>query len=84
MSVQANLHPSHSKKDASSYESAPLSAFVAGARDSEKYFNPDITKVHITINGSPNRIYNNSVDGEDMWTEISRFFETKIKVVAQI
>ena len=56
-----------------------IEPFTAGARDSEKYFNPDITKVHVTINGSPNRIYNNGLDGDDLWTEISRFFGTKNK-----
>ena len=43
-----------------------IEPFSPGARDSEKYFNPDITKVHVTINGSPNRIYNNGIDGKDM------------------
>ena len=52
---------------------------TAGTRDSEKYFNPDITKVNVTINGSPNRICNNGIDGKDMWTETSRFFGTTNK-----
>ena len=56
-----------------------IEPYTAGTRDSEKYFNPDITKVNVTINGSPNRIYNNGIDGKDMWTEISRFFGTKNK-----
>ena len=56
-----------------------IEPFTAGARDSEKYFNPDITKVHVTINSSPNKIYNNGIDGSDMWSEISRFFGTKNK-----
>ena len=30
--------------------------FVAGFRDTESYFNPDITKVKVTVNGVPNRI----------------------------
>ena len=55
-----------------------IEPFTAGGRDSEKYFNPDITKVHVTINGSPNKIYNNGIDGKDMWTS-SRFFGTKNK-----
>ena len=50
--------------------------YTVDARDTEKYFNPDITKVNVTINGSPNRIYNNGIDGKDIWTEISRFFGT--------
>ena len=57
-----------------------IEPFVAGVRHSEKYFNPDITKVRVTINGSPNRIYNEGIEASDMWEEISRFFETKNKV----
>ncbi|XP_020620848.1 uncharacterized protein LOC110058540 [Orbicella faveolata] len=45
-----------------------------GARDSEKYVFPDLTKVSVTINGSPNMIYNNGVEGKDMWEEAERFF----------
>lgn len=30
--------------------------YVAGTRASEKYVNPDLTKVSITVNGSPNRL----------------------------
>ena len=44
-----------------------------------RQFNSDITKVNVTINGSPNRTYNDGIDGKDMWTEISRFFGTKNK-----
>ena len=54
-----------------------IEPFTAGASDSEKYFNADITKVHVTINSSPNRIYNNGIDGSDMWAEIIRFFGIK-------
>jgi len=32
--------------------------YVAGTQDLEKYIFPDITKVSITINGSPNMLYN--------------------------
>ena len=51
--------------------------YTAGARDSEHYFNPDITKVSVTINSSPNRVYNEGITGIDMWDEVSRFFGTK-------
>ena len=53
--------------------------YTAGARDSEHYLNPDITKVHVTVNGSPNRVYNEGITGIDMWREASRFFGTKSK-----
>jgi len=42
-----------------------------GTRDSEKYIFPDLTKVGVTINGSPNMLYNNSIEGKDMSEEAS-------------
>ena len=51
--------------------------FIAGARDTEHYLNPDITKVSVTVNGSPNRVYNEGITGIDMWREASRFFDPK-------
>ena len=35
--------------------------------------NPDLTKVRVTVNGSPNMLHNNGIEGEDMWAEASRF-----------
>ena len=35
-----------------------INPYAAGARDTEQYFNPDITKVKVTVNGVPNRVYN--------------------------
>ena len=43
-----------------------IEPYTDGARDSEKYIFPDLTKVSVTINGSPNMIYNNGVEGKDM------------------
>ena len=48
--------------------------YTAGARQSEAYFNPDLTKVSVTVNGSPNRLYNNGLEGIDIWEEVKRFF----------
>ena len=48
--------------------------YTAGARDSEKYGFPDLEKVHVTINGSPNMVYNNGIESEDAWRQTSRFF----------
>ena len=45
-----------------------------GARDSKKYFNPHLTKVSVTVNGLPNMLYSNSIEGKDLWEEVSRFF----------
>ena len=53
--------------------------YTLGARDSEHYENPNITKVHVTINGVPNRVYNERIKGIDMWRETNRFFGTKSK-----
>ena len=46
--------------------------YTEGARDSEHYLNPDITKVSVTANGSPNRVYNEGITGIDMWREASK------------
>jgi len=43
-----------------------IEPYTNGARDSEKYIFPDLTKVSVTINGSPNMIYNNGVEGKHM------------------
>ena len=48
--------------------------YVAGARDSEKYVFPDLKKISVTINGSPNMLYNNGLTSRDIWSEVSRFF----------
>ena len=54
--------------------------YAPGARDSEKYFNPDLSKVSVTVNGSPNMLYNRGIEGKDIWAEASRFFvKTKNK-----
>ena len=48
--------------------------YNAGARDSEQYIFPAIKKVSVTINGSPNMLYNNGIESRDAWTQVSRFF----------
>jgi len=48
--------------------------YSAGARDSEKYVFPHLTKVHVTINGSPSMLYNEGIVSADLWAEASRFF----------
>ena len=54
-----------------------INPFVAGARDTESYFNPDITKVKVTVNGVPNRVYNEGISGTDMWNELTRYFNPR-------
>ena len=48
--------------------------YVEGARDSEKTFNPDITLVEVTVNGTPNKVYSQGMKTRDMWEEANRRF----------
>ena len=48
--------------------------YTAGTRDSEKYIFPDLKNISVTINGSPNMLYNNGIESQDIWSEVSRFF----------
>ena len=48
--------------------------YTAGTRDSEKYIFLALKKISVTINGSPNMLYNNGVESQDIWSEVSRFF----------
>ena len=52
---------------------------AAGARDTEHYFNPDIKEVKVTVNGVPNRVYNEGLSGSDMWQELTRHFNPSPK-----
>ena len=52
-----------------------INPYTAGARDTEHYFNPDITKVKVTVNGVPNQVYNEGISGSDMWKELTRYFK---------
>ena len=52
-----------------------INPYAAGARDTESYFNPAITKVKVTVNGVPNRVYNEGINGSDMWQELTRHFK---------
>ena len=51
--------------------------YIAGTRDSEKLIFPNLKKVRVTINGSPNMLYNNGTESQDTWAEVSRFFMKK-------
>ena len=51
--------------------------YTARDRDSEKYIYPDLTKVSVTVNGSPNMLYINGIGGKDFWEEAYRFFKPK-------
>ena len=45
--------------------------YTTGATDSEKNFDPGLTKVRVTINGSPNMLYN-GIEGKDIWAPYRR------------
>jgi len=51
-----------------------MEPYSAGARDSEKYVFPNLTKVRVTINGSPYMLYNGGIVSTDLCAEASRFF----------
>ena len=48
--------------------------YTAGARDSEKTFNPDITEVKVDVNGVPNKIFSQGMKTRDMFDEVFRRF----------
>jgi len=48
--------------------------YTAGNRDSEKFIFPDLTKVSVSVNGSPNMLYNDGIEGKDMWEEARNLF----------
>jgi len=61
-----------------------MEGYTGGTRDSEKYVFPDLTKVSVTINGSPNMISNNGIEGKDVWEKAHRFFVKNIKPSTRI
>lgn len=48
--------------------------YTAGTRDSQKFTNPDITSVKVTVDGTPNKVYSQGMEGKDMWEEVARHF----------
>ena len=48
--------------------------YKTGTRDSEECVFPDLKKVLVTMNGSPNMLYSNGIEGEDAWRQASCFF----------
>ena len=54
-----------------------IDPYNKGKRDSESYFNPDITKVKVTVNEVLNRVYSEWMSGTDMWKELTRHFNPR-------
>ena len=60
-----------------------MKRYTAWTRDSEEYVFPDISKVSVTINGDPNRLYNSGIQSEDAWRQASRLlYERKTQTIA--
>ena len=45
------------------------------ARNTEAFYNPQITKVEITIEGIPNQLYSQGMRAYQMWDEAKKYFE---------
>jgi hypothetical protein len=42
--------------------------------NTENYFNPNITKVEMTIEGIPNQLYSQGMKAYQQWDEVNKFF----------
>jgi|GEM_PF-2949933 len=51
-----------------------VSNYTDGARDSEKFENPNISKVKVTIEGIANKVYPEGIRTLDQWDEIRKHF----------
>ena len=51
-----------------------IEPYTAGTRDSERFVFPNLKKVSITINSSPDMTYNGGIESREMWDEASRIF----------
>ena len=52
---------------------------TAGARDSEKFVNPDIKSVQINIDGVPNMLYSKGMLPTDQWESIKQRFPRSLE-----
>ena len=52
-----------------------VSPFEAGKRNSEAFANPAITKVSVSINGVPNKVYSQGLDQAAIYGEVVRKFQ---------
>ena len=68
------LRVNHQRKSLKGILLLFINQYNPGARDSENYFNPDITNVKVTVNGVPNRVYSDGISDKDMWNELTRHF----------
>jgi len=52
-----------------------VDTYTAGARDSEKFSNPNLTDIKVTINGEPNKLYSQGLKARDFWNMATKRFE---------
>ena len=74
LDTRLNLRVNHQRRSLKGILLLFINPYDPGTRDSENYFNPDITKVKVTVNGVPSRVYNEGISGKDMWNELTRHF----------
>ena len=72
--TRLNLRVNHQRRSLKGILLLFINPSDPGTRDSENYFNSDITKVKVTVNGVPSRVYNEGISGKDMWNELTRHF----------
>ena len=60
-----------------------VSEYADGTRDSEKFENPNITKVKVTIEGIANKVFPEGMRSLDQWQEIRRHFMTEDVKISQ-
>ena len=48
--------------------------YTAGTRDLEKFFNPDITSMKVSVNGLPNKVYSQGVEPLYLWDKVIQHF----------
>ena len=82
--TRLNIRVNHQRRSLKGILLLFINPYTVGARDSENYFNPDITKVKVTVNGVPNRVYNEGISGADMWNELTRFFNPPARSTSNI
>ena len=59
-----------------------ISKHADGKRDSEKFENPGITNVKVTIEGVANKLFVEAMRTLDQWKEAKRFFMSEQHMIA--
>ena len=54
-----------------------VTEYTDGTRDSEKFENPNISKIKVTIEGIANKLYPEGIRMLDQWTEAKKHFMTE-------